>query len=470
MKRIKKIPARLEGVSQFALNVMTVFPPDAPLQKLSRVKKKRELKKAVAIIRKIFIQWLAVSGYQEERDSAELDELGLICFENRMLKHLNTIPTSQEGFYTMVYSTMELFMHQIGATNFTVWKLDKSKQEFNPTISNHQKKQMPIGIEDRDQDIKSALNQFLCSIEYDDLINWENTFTTPAFGNKADGTFSVLFPSHNVSGVFDSFVSFYFDSDFLGLPKKKLRNLQISEGQKTRLLEERSQKIKNIKEFCCSFKDKFADIIERFRANYHIVEKLQKDGLEDPLTGVKNRRYLDTCLDQKVKEALRDKQLFSFLLIDIDFFKKVNDTYGHQAGDLVLKELAQTLQKRVRDSDVLARYGGEEFAVVLKDIDSEQAKKIAEEFREIVERLVVDYNGQKINITISVGVSTFSEENNVPEKIVTSADSALYQAKKRGRNCVEVSGKVCDDSAKCILKKHRKKIVQWLIRSLQPFA
>lgn len=446
MGKIKKIPKNLDGVSRFALNVMTAFSPDKQLQDLLDATNQQQLETAAYKLRELFIRWLKVSGYQERENQAELDELGLICFENRMLKHLNTIPISPEEFYDMVHSTMELFMHQIGATNFTVWKLDASKKEFNPTVSNQPETPLSIGIETHDNKTKSALNQFLRSIEGGNLSKVEKGSTAPAFGNKVDGTFSVLFPSYNASGLFDSFVSFYFDSKFMGLSKEEIRNLNISEEQKTILSKERVQKIKNIKAFCCAFKDKFADIIERFRANYHIVEELQKVGLEDPLTGINNRRYLDTCLNQKVKESLRDKQPFSFLLIDIDFFKKVNDTYGHLAGDLVLKKLAETLQNRVRESDVLARYGGEEFAVVLKDTDSEQAKNIAEKFRKRIEGLVVDYEGKKIKITISVGVLTFSKENNNVLNIVNGADRALYQAKEDGRNRVVV----CETGCECL--------------------
>ena len=125
-------------------------------------------------------------------------------------------------------------------------------------------------------------------------------------------------------------------------------------------------------------------------------------------------------------------------MIDLDLFKDVNDLYGHQAGDAVLAEVAQTLKKRIRASDILGRYGGEEFVVVLVAMDPEKASQIAESIRESIEELRISHAGKVMKITVSIGVATSAPDAKGVslEKLLLKADLALYRAKREGRNRV----------------------------------
>jgi diguanylate cyclase (GGDEF)-like protein len=161
----------------------------------------------------------------------------------------------------------------------------------------------------------------------------------------------------------------------------------------------------------------------------------------DALTRVHNRRFFDKELELVGKKARGESlrvgekaEPFSIIYADIDFFKKVNDTYGHAVGDEVLKEFAKCLQGFARESDVVARNGGEEFAIILKHVTAGFAKKRAEEIREAVENL--SFSNPEIKITASFGVAS-SEDTADEKEVVRLADLALYEAKHTGRNKVE---------------------------------
>ncbi|WP_331346743.1 GGDEF domain-containing protein [Cellvibrio sp. UBA7661] len=159
--------------------------------------------------------------------------------------------------------------------------------------------------------------------------------------------------------------------------------------------------------------------------------------LLDPLTMLGNRAALDTALRRELQMAERHKTPLSLLIIDVDFFKKINDEYGHNRGDMVLREIAKTIQSVCRGSDITFRYGGEEFVVVLGKTDSEGAKIIAERIRQQIAETPISHNGKMLNMTISVGIATYqgSPKEHVNE-FFERADNALYLAKKSGRNCV----------------------------------
>ncbi len=159
--------------------------------------------------------------------------------------------------------------------------------------------------------------------------------------------------------------------------------------------------------------------------------------VHDALTGLYNRRYFNDKLKSYSNLANRTGQPLSCLMLDIDLFKKFNDSFGHQAGDEVLVAVAKELGYSTRDSDVLARYGGEEFIVLLPQLPHEKAQKVAEKLREAVEELVVEYETHEFKVTISVGVSTSHEFPKMGEGLVRNADDALYMAKAAGRNCVK---------------------------------
>ncbi|OEU76802.1 MAG: diguanylate cyclase response regulator [Desulfuromonadales bacterium C00003093] len=173
-----------------------------------------------------------------------------------------------------------------------------------------------------------------------------------------------------------------------------------------------------------------------------VNEEIRIMSITDPLTGIYNRGYLTEHLRQEIIRAKRYKHPFSLIICDIDFFKKVNDTYGHQAGDQVLKEFVQSINDLIRNNiDWVARYGGEEFVVVLPETDPENACLVAERLRNTVSGKTIYVRKKKINITASFGVSGFDPsmpDNNIShESMINRADKHLYQAKQEGRNRVK---------------------------------
>ncbi len=157
----------------------------------------------------------------------------------------------------------------------------------------------------------------------------------------------------------------------------------------------------------------------------------------DGLTGVWNHRYLMEIFERELLNTARQRNLLSFLMIDLDYFKKLNDQYGHKTGDKALEVAAQVLLKALRTTDYLGRYGGEEFAVVLPNCNVVSAREVAERCRKAIEDTIVEYNGFKVNITASIGVTTVTDANTVePNDVIERADKALYHSKSKGRNCV----------------------------------
>lgn len=163
--------------------------------------------------------------------------------------------------------------------------------------------------------------------------------------------------------------------------------------------------------------------------------------VEDSLTGVKNRRFFNNKIENEIKRATRLNETLSLLMVDIDYFKKVNDNYGHEAGDECLKQVARILKKHAnRSGDAVTRYGGEEFSIILPNTDRDGAYIVAEKIRKDMDNTPIVYRDQVIHITLSVGVAGFTARE-APESlanIISHADAALYQAKESGRNRVVV--------------------------------
>ncbi len=155
--------------------------------------------------------------------------------------------------------------------------------------------------------------------------------------------------------------------------------------------------------------------------------------LTDPLTGIRNRRAFDADLERRFAEWFRLGTPVSLMMIDVDFFKKFNDQYGHQAGDEVLKGMARTFQNTVREIDVAARYGGEEFAVIMPGTQLEQAKIACERVRQAAEAARFTSENKELKATISIGLSEVNNTDTL-ESLIKRADDALYAAKKGGRN------------------------------------
>jgi len=159
--------------------------------------------------------------------------------------------------------------------------------------------------------------------------------------------------------------------------------------------------------------------------------------ITDPLTGLHNRRYLDSHLRSLVERSANAGKPMSVLAFDLDFFKGINDTYGHDAGDDVLREFAHRLKKSVRGIDLVVRHGGEEFVVVMPETDLKHAANIADRLRQDVEGEVFNTSaGDSIPVTVSVGVSEFQGPSDTAEALMRRADQALYAAKREGRNRV----------------------------------
>ncbi|MBF0304293.1 MAG: diguanylate cyclase [Alphaproteobacteria bacterium] len=167
-----------------------------------------------------------------------------------------------------------------------------------------------------------------------------------------------------------------------------------------------------------------------------LMETLRESSLTDPMTGLNNRRFLEEYVDTLVANVQRRQARLAVMMLDLDYFKMVNDTYGHDAGDLVIKALAKVLRQAVRASDLVIRYGGEEFLVILLDSSPEAADAVAEKIRSTVEALDIVAGGVVLKKTISIGLADFPGDSETFWQAVKFADVALYQAKETGRNRV----------------------------------
>jgi diguanylate cyclase (GGDEF)-like protein len=167
-----------------------------------------------------------------------------------------------------------------------------------------------------------------------------------------------------------------------------------------------------------------------------LMENLRDSTLRDPMTGLNNRRFLEEYVETLVSSVQRKRTHAAILMLDLDYFKMVNDTYGHDAGDAVLKALSTLLKQSVRASDLVIRYGGEEFLIILLDSEGEAAEHVAEKIRLAVEGLKVQIAGITLQKTISIGIADFPTDSDTFWQAVKFADVALYQAKDRGRNQV----------------------------------
>ncbi|TWD57493.1 response regulator receiver modulated diguanylate cyclase [Agrobacterium vitis] len=180
--------------------------------------------------------------------------------------------------------------------------------------------------------------------------------------------------------------------------------------------------------------------IRRKRYNDRLRDSVRQSmemAVTDGLTGLSNRRYLDTHLKILFERAAARKRPMSVCLVDIDRFKLVNDTYGHEAGDDVLREFSARVRSMVRGADLACRYGGEEFIVVMPNTSMDIAKKVAERLREMVEQTPFQLtSGPKITVTASIGIAETSVDCATPEQLLREADKALYKAKRDGRNRV----------------------------------
>ncbi len=167
-------------------------------------------------------------------------------------------------------------------------------------------------------------------------------------------------------------------------------------------------------------------------------QELREQAIRDPLTGLYNRRYLNETLPREIVRAARINLPLSVLVSDIDHFKILNDTHGHQTGDKFLVEIANLIKKYARASDIVCRYGGEEFLLVLPETTVEAAAKRAEELRQQCAKLIIQHDGMELSTTISFGVATYPNHGQEAEEIIIKADKAMYKSKHNGRNRVTI--------------------------------
>ncbi len=175
------------------------------------------------------------------------------------------------------------------------------------------------------------------------------------------------------------------------------------------------------------FKKQIQELLEHMHDS---ISLLYEAATRDEKTGLYNNKFFETILDMEIEKAQRGKQKLSLTIIDIDFFKKINDKYGHIKADNLLKNLAQVIQKQIRKSDIAARFGGEEFFLLLPETSLEKAKKLASRLKRAIHS---DNVLKKCNITVSGGITEFKEKDS-KSKFKQRADKALYQAKNSGRD------------------------------------
>ena len=168
-----------------------------------------------------------------------------------------------------------------------------------------------------------------------------------------------------------------------------------------------------------------------------LTDQLKNENIQDPLTGLFNRRGLNLHFDKELSSAEMSSKPLSLVLIDIDYFKKVNDMYGHDVGDVCLIEIARILSQTIRKEDIIARFGGEEFIIILPNTAINEALDIAESLRKLIYK--EKFSHFNLPLTITLGVTERHNENDNALKMVKRADKALYKGKDKGRNCVEQS-------------------------------
>ena len=182
------------------------------------------------------------------------------------------------------------------------------------------------------------------------------------------------------------------------------------------------------------------DHISLALANIRLRETLRHQVVHDALTGLFNRRYLEETLEREIYRGRRKGASLGLIMLDLDHFKHFNDTYGHEAGDNLLRTLGKFLASRVRQEDVACRYGGEEFVLILPEASQEMVKQRAEDIRRGFAKLQVFHRGQVMeSVTVSLGVAMFPDHGATGRDVLRAADDAMYRAKAQGRNRVVVA-------------------------------
>ncbi len=203
-----------------------------------------------------------------------------------------------------------------------------------------------------------------------------------------------------------------------------------------RLLNRIMQEVKGLKSVNRKFMEKLEEQSNEIQKLKEELRRAKEEASIDPLTGLRNRRSFERALSEFFRDYKKFGYPFSVIVIDLDDFKRINDTYGHLAGDKVLKELGNILRNYLRAKDVPARTGGEEFTIILPGITKKEALSVAERLRKVLENYTVEYENVKINPTASFGVAEVTPEDDTPYEMIRRADENLYKAKRAGKNRV----------------------------------
>lgn len=190
----------------------------------------------------------------------------------------------------------------------------------------------------------------------------------------------------------------------------------------------------NIQDIIRNFDVPEENKLEVIKQINYVYTRTKYLSMTDELTGLSNRRYFDSALEKEFLRAQRYNNKLTLVMFDIDHFKSVNDTYGHPCGDYILKQVANAALQTFRKTDTVFRYGGEEFVVILTETDIKQALIPLERFRKTIETLYLNYLGQDLNITVSIGACQYNSKILTKEELLQKTDDALYEAKNSGRN------------------------------------
>jgi diguanylate cyclase (GGDEF)-like protein len=219
----------------------------------------------------------------------------------------------------------------------------------------------------------------------------------------------------------------------LGAVQLRIRSVNRANRTLEKRVVERTRELEEARENLSEANEELRVQLDEITALEKMVREM---AIHDELTGLHNRHYLSDWLRAEFSRAQRENHSIAFLLMDIDYFKGVNDTFGHQCGDMILKEVGEMINTSIRQSDFACRYGGEEFMLVLPNITPSSACDRAEYFRKTIEGMVTEYDGQVVHITVSIGIAIYPLHGGDQDQILSFADAALYQAKKAGRNKV----------------------------------
>lgn len=286
-----------------------------------------------------------------------------------------------------------------------------------------------LGIEDLKLKIKEDNQKYVYTYKYEESTdfvseNINKDTSIKSLKNLSNGVVFELetdivhniFLSRKIDG---DRISFYFDV------KKKFNGVFSFKDTDDRL--------KNDKYFY-----KIETMIRQFLLSYKKLltfEELARLANYDSLTNIYNRRYFDQLVKFNIEQARRYKHKMSFAILDVDYFKKINDTYGHSVGDLILQEFVRRIKENIRDTDIFARFGGEEFVICFTETEKGSAYTVCERIREAIENEAFEVNLQNIYCTITIGISEFEEDDSL-DSLMVRADQALYQGKNLGRNKV----------------------------------